>query len=134
MQSGNKIMQYIGTSLGRCLRSILLGEVSIDQVFLISAGTRSETKEQYLNVVKGYYQERDMYSDYDLKPWPWQEVEELAVSLWNSGKIHQPRNFGAQPFFRDDKLWIEIFPPHLLRKPAAKDLWEKLTVIARLYE
>jgi hypothetical protein len=128
-------MRYIGTSLGRCLRSILLGEVSSSQVFLISTGTWSETKEQYLDIVKQYHQDSYHESDYDLSLWRWEEVEELAVILWNSGKIHQPRNFGASPLFSSwSEVWFEIIPPHLLAEPAAKDLWEKLKVIARLYE
>jgi hypothetical protein len=127
-------MQYIGTSLGRCLRSILMGEVSSDQVFLISTGTRSETKEEYLGIVKQYYQDR-FYGEYDLTQWSWEEVEKLALELWYSGKIHQPRNFGGPPLFPTGfELWFEIIPPHLLEEPAAKDLWEKLKVVARLYE
>jgi hypothetical protein len=126
-------MQYIGTSLGRCLRSILRGEVSEDQVFLIVTGTRSNTVEEYLEIIKQYYYER--YGEYNISQWEYKEVEELAIRLWKNGKIHQPRNFGANPFFRSgDILWIEIFPPHLLREPATKDLWDKLTVIARLCE
>ena len=127
-------MRYIGTSLGRCLRSILLGEVSSDQVFLISTGTMAAAKEDYLSVVKQYYQDR-YSSDYDLTPWSWEEVEKLALELWYSGKIHQPRNFGGRPLFPTGfELWFEIIPPHLLEEPAAKDLWEKLKVVARLYE
>jgi hypothetical protein len=128
-------MRYIGTSLGRCLRSILLGEVSEDQVFLIVTGTRSHTEEEYLEIIKQYYYER--YGEYDISQWTYEEVKELATRLWNNGKIHQPRNFDAYPFFPGfgpKPLWIEIFPPHLLQEPAAKDLWDKLTVIARLYE
>jgi hypothetical protein len=126
-------MQYIGTSLGRCLRSILKGEVSEDQVFLIVAATRSPSIQEYLAVVGEYYYER--YGEYDLTSWQPDTVQELAMRLWNAGKIHQPRHFGANPFFRTgDKLWIEIFPPHLLQEPATKDLWDKLTVIARLCE
>ena len=127
-------MRYIGTSLGRCLRSILLGEVSSDQVFLISTGTMAAAKEEYLSVVRQYYQDR-YYSDYDLTPWSWEEVKKLALELWYSGKIHQPRNFGGRPLFPlGVELWFEIIPPHLLAEPAAKDLWEKLKVVARLYE
>lgn len=127
-------MQYIGTSLGRCLRSILKGEMSEDQVFLIVTGTASHTKEEFLLLVKHYYND-NFYGDYDLSQWTHEEVEQLATRLWVRGKIHQPRNFGAIPFFRvGEQLWIEIFPPHLLQEPAAKDLWDKLTVIARLYE
>jgi hypothetical protein len=128
-------MQYIGTSLGRCIRSILLGEVSMDQVFLISTGTQSETKEQYLSlIVKQYYQDR-FYGEYDLTPWSWPEVEKVALELWYAGKIHQPRNFGARPLFPTGfDLWFEIFPPHKLADPAARELWEGLKVITGLYE
>lgn len=127
-------MRYIGTSLGRCLHSILLGEVSSDQVFLISTGTRSTTKEEYLSIVTQYYKDR-FYGDYDLTPWSWEEVEKLALELWYSGKIHQPRNFGGGPLFPAGyELWFEIIPPQILAEPAAKDLWGKLKVIARLYE
>jgi hypothetical protein len=109
--------------------------VSTDQVFLISTGTRSETKEQYLDVVKGYYQSSYHGFDYDLSPWPWEEMAELAIELWDSGKIHQPRNFGASALFSiRDELWFEIIPPHLLAEPAVKDLWEKIRVVARLYK
>jgi hypothetical protein len=126
-------MQYIGTSLGRCLRSILRGEVSEDQVFLIVTGTMSHTIDDFLVIIKQYYYER--YGEYDISQWTCDEAKELGTRLWKNGKIHQPRNFGANPFFRSgDILWIEIFPPHLLQEPAAKDLWDKLTVIARLYE
>ena len=126
-------MQYIGTSLGRCLRSILLGEVSEDQVFLIVTGTMSHTIDDFLLIIKQYHYER--YGEYDISQWTYEEAKELGIRLWNNGKIHQPRNFKTNPFFRGgDKLWIEIFPPHLLQEPAAKDLWDKLTVIARLYE
>lgn len=127
-------MRYIGTSLGRCLRSILLGEVSSDEVFLISTGTRSTTKEQYLDIVKQYYQER--FGNYDITQWSWKEVEKLAIGLWDNGKIHQPRNFGANPLFptTSSLIWFEIIPPEILKEPAAKDLWEKLKVVARLYE
>jgi hypothetical protein len=109
--------------------------VSSDQVFFISTGTRSETKEQYLSIVKQYYRDSFRGFDYELSPWPWEKVEELAVTLWDGGKIHQPRNFGAGPLFPTGfELWFEIIPPQILKEPAAKDLWEKLKVVARLYE
>ena len=128
-------MKYIGTSLGKCLRSILKGEVSEDQVFLIVTGTRSNTMGECLEIIKQHYYER--HEDYDFSQWPFEEVRLLASRLWSNGKIHQPRNFDAYPFFPGfgpKPLWIEIFPPHLLQEPAAKDLWDKLTLIARLYE
>lgn len=125
---------YIGTSLGRCLRSMLLGEVSYDQVLLISTGTWAETKESYLDVVRGYHSGVGA-SDYDMATWSLEEVSALALKLWCNGKIHQPRNFGGRPLFPSySDIWIEIFPPQVLENPAAKDLWNQLSIIARLYE
>jgi len=126
---------YIGTSLGRCLRSILRGEVSEDQVFLIVTSTWAPTMTEYLAVVGEYYYENYESTDgsYDLSPWDPDTVQELAMRLWNAGKIHQPRNFGAQPGFYQP-LWIEIIPPHLLNQPAVKNLWDQIVMVARLVE
>jgi hypothetical protein len=127
-------MKYIGTSLGRCLRSLMLKEVSLDDVFLIATGTRSQNLEEYLTIVKHYYRD-NYYDNYALSSWTWDEVAQVASYLYENGKIHQPRNFDAEPFFLSiNPLWIEIFPPHLLQKPATKDLWEKLRTVARLSE
>jgi len=127
-------MKYIGTSLGRCLRSILKNEVSVDDVFLIVTGTRSEDITGYLGIIDQYFHER-RDSEYNISEWPIEVVLDVAEQLWYHGKIHQPRNFGAAPFFLSiDPLWIEVFPPHLLQKPATKDLWEKLRIVARLSE
>jgi hypothetical protein len=123
---------YIGTSLGKCLCSILKGEVSEDEVFLIVTGTRAPTMTEYLAVVGEYYYKR-YGSSYDLTLWEPDTVQELAMRLWNAGKIHQPRNFGAQPGFYQP-LWIEIIPPHLLNQPAVKNLYNQIVMVSRLVE
>jgi hypothetical protein len=90
-------MMYVGTSLGKCLRSILLGEVSEDDILLIITRTMTPDLEGFIVVVKQYYDEGNYTSysptDYDLSIKSWAEVEALATRLYNGGKIHQPRNF-----------------------------------------
>jgi hypothetical protein len=127
-------MQYIGTSLGRCLRSILSGEVSVDDVLLICTRTLSHTKEDYLKVVLAYH--TTWNGAYKLGTWPWSKVERLAIELWNNGKIHQPRNFGANPLFSadSDTIWIEIIPSSALGYTAVKDLYDQLRMTVRLCE
>ena len=78
-------MMYVGTSLGKCLRSILMGEVSEDDVLLLITRTRSEDLEKFLEVVKQYYEDGNYTArrpqEYDLAVKPWHEVEALATRM-----------------------------------------------------
>jgi hypothetical protein len=126
-------MMYVGTSLGKCLRSILLGEVSEADVLLIITRTMSPNLEEFMVVVKQYYDEGNYSSyqpkDYDLSVKPWEEVEELAKRLYTTGRIHQPRNFaslGSQfihPELSND-TWIEVSPKSRNSTPAVVQAYE----------
>ena len=48
-------MKYIGLSLGGCLRSIMAGEVSEDDVMFIVTGTNAPTYDRYITVVEHYH-------------------------------------------------------------------------------
>jgi len=134
-------MMYIGTSLGRCLRSILLGEVSEDDVLLIITRTMTPDLEGFIVVVKQYYDDGNYSSyqphEYDLSVKSWEEVEALATDLYTTGKIHQPRNFatlGSQfihPGLRND-IWIEVSPKNRNTTPAVVEAYEKFKVLDAL--
>jgi hypothetical protein len=134
-------MMYIGTSLGRCLRSILIGEVSKDDVVLIITRTKAENFAQFIFVVKTYYEDSNYSanhpSDYDLSVKPWDEVEELATYLFESGKIHQPRNVASlgssfiHPELRKD-VWIEISPKNRNTTPAVVQAYEHYKMLDSL--
>jgi hypothetical protein len=118
---------YIGTSLGRCLRSLLLDEVSEDDVLLLITRTQTKDYESFLTIVKQYYEDGNWSSqrpeDYDLAVKPWEEVEALASRLYKSGKVHQPRNFallGSQFIHPDlsDDVWVEVSPKNRNTTPA----------------
>lgn len=134
-------MMYIGTSLGRCLRSILLGEVSEDDVLLIITRTMTPDLEGFLVIVKQYYDEGNYTSrnpyEYDLSIKPWEEVEVLATLLYSSGKIHQPRNFASlgEQFIHPDlsnDIWVEVSPKNRNSTPAVVEAYEKYKVLDAL--
>ena len=137
-------MMYVGTSLGRCLRSILTGEVSEDDVLLIITRTKTPDLEGFIVVVKQYYDEGN-YSSYQPKDYdlsvnsvkPWEEVEKLAKRLYTTGRIHQPRNFvslGDQfihPELSSD-IWVEVSPKSRNTTPAVKQAYEHYKMLDTL--
>lgn len=132
---------YIGTSLGKCLRSILLDEVSEDDVLLIITRTMTHDLGGFIEVVKQYYDEGNYTSrrpqEYNLSIKPWEEVEALATYLYETGKIHQPRNFtslGSQfihPGLSKD-IWIEVSPKNRNTTPAVVEAYEKYKMLDAL--
>lgn len=132
---------HVGTSLGKCLRSILLGEVSEDDVLLIITRTMSSDLEQFITVVRQYYNEGNYTSrypyDYDLSVKPWEEVEALAKRLYTGGKIHQPRNFVSlgNQFIHPDlhhDIWVDVSPKNRNTTPAVVEAYEKYKMLDAL--
>lgn len=134
-------MMHIGTSLGRCLRSILLDEVSEDDVLLIITRTMTPDLEGFIEVVKQYYDEGNYTArrpqEYDLSVKPWEEVEALATRLYTSGKIHQPRNFATlgnqfiHPDLNND-LWVDVSPKNRNSTPMVVEAYEKYKMLDAL--
>jgi len=135
-------MMYIGTSLGRCLRSILIGEVSKEEVVLIITRTKAENLAQFMFVVKTYFDDGGNIdstrpSDYDIAVKPWDEVEDLATYLYTRGKIHQPRNVASlgnsfiHPGLSKD-VWIEVSPKSRNTTPAVVQAYEHYKMLDSL--
>ena len=57
----------------------------------------------------------------------------IAMQLWDDGKFHQPRKFGAYPQRRPE-IWLETCLPdsELERNPSAKKAWEQFQIISGL--
>lgn len=135
-------MMLIGTSLGGCLKSILAGEVSEDDVLLIITRTRAKDLEGVLKVAEGYYREGNKYvshpSNYVFgKDVNLEDVKSLTARLYLAGKIHQPRNFGHDTgFIHGDmsrmSLWMEVNPIGLNDNPAVIEAYEKYKVLDSL--
>jgi len=127
----------IGLSYSRCVRDIVDGKVGIDDVLVIVARTDFDpyNDEQWAGIWQGYHHrggwsnpEWSSYTDED-------EIKFRSVSivLWDEGKLHQPRKFGANPH-RLPYYWLETSLPaeELESRPAVKKAWEQFQIVAGL--
>jgi len=136
-------MKLIGLSLGGCLRSLMAGEVSEDDVVFIVTRTNCPEFHQYIAVVEQYHKQGNPYSRnsdrYELNYFPLDKVTDLAIRLWNNGRIHQPRIFTSgsgveytHPVEYGDGLWMEIVPSNRNANPAVIEAYEKYKMLDAL--
>jgi len=136
----------IGLSYSRCVRDIVEGTVDINDVLVIIARTDFDPRDdkQWEGIWQGYgagsdgnmmrgffggsHPEWAGYTDADEN-----RFRSVSIELWESGKFHQPRKFGAYPTRRSE-YWLEAVLPseELDRNPAAKKAWEQFQVVANL--
>jgi len=134
----------IGLSYSRCVRDIVDGKVGIDDVLVLITRTDFDPRddEQWSGIWIGYGGGTDNvyttgffstsnpewagYHDED-------QFRSVSIELWEQGKFHQPRKFGAHPQRRQE-IWLEAVLPNseLLANPAAKAAWDKFQTIASL--
>jgi hypothetical protein len=120
----------IGFSLGRCVRDIVEGTVSIDDVAFIITATSIHTREQLDNVIQVYCGEPNylLNLDYD-------ECLSVAQNLWDSNRLLQPRRQGihrhAQP---ESSVWVDMFPTALSDKEPVKKAWEQYRFMLHMVE
>jgi len=136
----------IGLSYSRCIRDIVEGKVDIEDVLVIIARTDFDPHDdkQWQSIWQGYGGGSDGnmmrgffggsnpewvgYTDEDED-----RFRSVSIELWESGKFHQPRKFGAHPSRRRE-IWLEAVLPssELELNPAAKQAWEKFQTVAGL--
>jgi hypothetical protein len=134
----------IGLSYSRCVRDIVDGTVDINDVLVIIARTDFDPHddEQWQGIWQGYAGGSDSnlmrgffggsnpewagYDDEDL-------FRSVSIELMETGKLHQPRKFGAHPARRPE-IWLETVLPdtELEKNPAAKIAWDKFQTVAGL--
>lgn len=133
----------IGTSLGRCLTSILSGDVDVNNVACIITRTRAHTWDELVLVIKEYHEYGNhRMTEYDLGKFEWDKVIDVAHQLWHSGRIHQPRNYtnGSsadligldRPSFPYRDLWLEIVPTPTSATPAVVEAYEQYRMLRTL--
>lgn len=124
----------IGLSLSRCVRDIVTEQVSIDDVLVIIARTKVDptVNDQWKNIWIGYTSSNST----SFPEWAGLEEDQvrgIVLDLWNQGKIHQPRKFGAYPR-RLDYYWLETILPmsEIEGIPSIKKAWDHFQIIAGL--
>jgi len=131
----------IGLSLSRCVRDIFDGKVDISDVLLIIARTDFDPNndKQWKSIWEGYGGGQTMGSPWSMPEWadyPAEDEEkfrEIALELYNTGRIHQPRQFGGSPQ-RFPYFWLEVLLPNdeIKKNPAIKKAWEQFQIISGL--
>jgi hypothetical protein len=134
----------IGLSYSRCVKDIVDGIVDINDVLIIIARTdfNPHDDEQWQGIWQGYAGGSDAalmrgYFGGTNPEWAGYEDEDrfrsVSIELWEQGKLHQPRKFGAHPRRRPE-IWLEAVLPssELETNPAAKKAWDSFQVIAGL--
>ena len=132
----------IGLSFSRCVRDIVDGKVDIDDVLVIIARTDFDPRnsDEWSNIWTGYgggnggsgsLWSRPEWSDYSAEDE--ERFRNVSVELWEQGKLHQPRKFGAHPR-RLPYYWLETFAPEteVASNPTLMKAWEKYKLLAGL--
>jgi hypothetical protein len=120
----------IGFSLGRCIRDIVKKEVALDDVAFIIAATNIHSEEQLAQVVDSY-----LYRDDYLYMLDETECQQVALELWNSNRILQPRRQGMhrhkQP---ENSVWVDMFPTVNSESEAVKKAWDGYRFMLHMVE
>ena len=134
----------IGLSYSRCVRDIVEGKVDMEDVLVIVARTDFDPHDdkQWQGIWQGYgggsdgnmmrgffggsHPEWAGYTDED-------KFRSVSIDLYESGKMHQPRQFGAHPR-RLPYIWLEAVLPseELDQNPMLKGAWEKFQTLSGL--
>ena len=131
----------IGLSYSRCVRDIFDGKVNISDVLLIISRTNfnPSNDDQWKSIWEGYGGGQTMGSPWTNPEWsnyPSEDEEEfrkITLELYNTGRMHQPRQFGAHPK-RLPYIWLEAGLPNdeMDRNPAVKKAWQQFQIVAGL--
>lgn len=123
----------IGLSLSRCVLDIYENRINSHDVLVIIARTdiNPHNDEQWRDIWIGYHVNNPEWihlGDTDEEP-----LRHLLTELYDSGLIHQPRQFGVRPR-RLNYHWLEtiLFNDDLDRNPSAKKAWEQFQIISGL--
>ena len=123
----------VGLSLSRCMRDILEGRVDINEVLVIVARTDVDPNndEHWRSIWDGY-----IYGGLSNPEWAGledreREMHELLVELYESGKLHQPRQYGRHPQ-RMPYYWLDCIVTPEEHNPAQQKAWDNYKLITDL--
>jgi hypothetical protein len=129
----------IGLSYSRCILDIVEERVDMEDVLVLITRTHFDPRDddQWKGIWQGYTLgglSNPEWADYDLNNKDHEDkFRSVSIMLYEDGKMHQPRQFGAHPRRRPE-IWLEAVLPNseLENNPTAKLAWEKFQTIASL--
>ena len=123
----------VGLSLSRCMRDIFEGKVAMQEVLVIVARTDVDPNndDHWKNIWDGY-----LYGGMSNPEWAGLEEHEeemrmILQDLFEQGKLHQPRQFGAHPQ-RMRNYWLDCTVPQNEMTPAQQKAWDNYELITGL--
>ena len=123
----------VGLSFSRCVRDIVDGTVDINDVLVVISRTDFDPNNdtQWKSIWNGY-----RWSNPEWAGYPDEDEDRfrsVSIELWESGKFHQPRKFGAHPERRPE-FWLEtvLVSEEIESNPAVKAAWNNFQVVAGL--
>ena len=129
----------IGLSYSRCVLDIVEGRVDMEDVLVLITRTNFDPRddEQWSGIWSGYCLgglSNPEWGRYDFNSKDDEDkFRSISIMLYTDGKMHQPRQFGAQ-VRRRPEIWLESVLPNseLENNPAVKMAWEKFQTLASL--
>jgi hypothetical protein len=129
----------IGLSYSRCVLDIVEGRINIDDVLVLITRTDFDPRvdEEWAGIWQGYTlggMSNPEWANYDLNNKDHEDkFRSISIMLYEDGKMHQPRKFGAHPRRRPE-IWLEAVLPNseLENNPAVKMAWDKFQTLASL--
>ena len=129
----------VGLSYSRCVLDIVEGRVDADDVLVVITRTNFDPHDdgQWAGIWDGYTLgglSNPEWDNYDFNSKDDEDrFRSVSIMLYDDGKMHQPRRFGARPARRPE-IWLEAVLPssELEKNVAAKDAWDNFQVIAGL--
>ena len=127
----------IGLSYSRCVLDIVEGRVSINDVLVIVARTHFDPTDsaQWSGIWAGYRGGSFYGTEMEWSESKHSEAEfrTTSIELLQSGRLHQPRQFGARPP-RLPWHWLDtvLVPEDMAKNSAVKDAWDKFQTVSGL--
>ena len=121
------------------MRDIVDGTVDINDVLVIVARTDFDPRDadQWKGIWEGYGGGQTFGSPFSNPEWMNYSAEDedrfrsVSIELWEQGKFHQPRKFGAHPR-RLPYYWLDCIMSETEMSPAQKKAWDNYTFITGL--
>lgn len=119
----------IGFSFGRCVRSIVLGEVDIDDVMCIIARTYMPRENDVKWVIEEYMLRSQYLSGLDRD-----RCHDVGMQLWRSGRVIEPRQNGVHVMSAPkDCVWMDLYPTVVDNgNTAVKEAWDAYRLLINL--
>jgi hypothetical protein len=129
----------IGLSFSRCILDIVEGRVDINDILVVVARTDFDPRDddQWAGIWDGYVRgglSNPEWSNYNFSDKEHEDkFRSVSIMLWEEGKFHQPRKFGARPR-RLPHYWLEagLLTQDIDSNPSVKKAWEQFQIIAGL--